>query len=158
MNAERPRTLVRRGEPPGPDALLASMAMTDFWHPFADMAKVEADGALTIVRGEGACVFDDSGRRYLDATASLWYCNVGWGRDEIAEAAAAQMRELPAYSTFGDLTNRSRRGPGRTGRAHGPGPRLQGVPHQRRLRLDRHRHEDGAPLLAAPRGAASARS
>ncbi|HEY6566009.1 MAG TPA: aspartate aminotransferase family protein [Actinomycetota bacterium] len=80
--------------------------MTDFWHPFADMAKVDADGALTIVRGEGAWVFDDSGRRYLDATASLWYCNVGWGRGEIADAAVAQMRELPAYSTFGDLTNR----------------------------------------------------
>jgi putrescine---pyruvate transaminase len=80
--------------------------MTDFWHPFADMAKVEADGALTIVRGEGARVIDDAGRSYLDATASLWYCNVGWGRDEIADAAAAQMRELPAYSTFGALTNR----------------------------------------------------
>ncbi len=80
--------------------------MTDFWHPFADMAKVEADGALTIVRGEGAWVVDDAGRRYLDATASLWYCNVGWGRDEIVEATAAQMRQLPAYSTFGDLTNR----------------------------------------------------
>ena len=45
-------------------------------------------------------------RPYLDATASLWYCNVGWGRTEIADAAAAQMRRLPAYSTFGDLTNR----------------------------------------------------
>ena len=81
------------------------MAMTDFWHPFADMAQVEERGALSLVRGEGAYVFDDAGRRYLDATASLWYCNVGWGRDEIAEAAARQMRELPAYSTFGDLTN-----------------------------------------------------
>jgi adenosylmethionine-8-amino-7-oxononanoate aminotransferase len=79
--------------------------MTDFWHPFADMAQVEERGSLSLVRGEGAYVFDDSGRRYLDATASLWYCNVGWGRDEIAEAAARQMRELPAYSTFGDLTN-----------------------------------------------------
>jgi putrescine---pyruvate transaminase len=80
-------------------------AVTDLWHPFADMAAVEADGALTLMRGEGASVFDASGRRYLDATASLWYCNVGWGRDEIAEAAAAQLRALPTYSTFGDLTN-----------------------------------------------------
>jgi putrescine---pyruvate transaminase len=79
--------------------------MTDFWHPFADMAKVEVEGTLTIVRGEGAHVYDDSGRRYLDATASLWYCNVGWGRDQIVDAAAAQMRQLPAYSTFGNLTN-----------------------------------------------------
>ena len=80
--------------------------MSSFWHPFADMASVEANGALTLVRGEGAYVFDADGRRYLDATASLWYCNVGWGRSEIGEAAAAQMRELPAYSTFGDITNR----------------------------------------------------
>ena len=77
-----------------------------FWHPFADMAAVEAGGELVLVRGEGAYVWDDAGRRYLDATASLWYCNVGWGRREIAEAAAAQMAMLPAYSTFGDLTNR----------------------------------------------------
>ena len=69
------------------------------------MAAVEADGATTIVRGEGTYVFDDAGRRYLDATASLWYCNVGWGRSEIADAAAAQMRRIPSYSTFGDLTN-----------------------------------------------------
>ena len=80
--------------------------MTSFWHPFADMHAVERDGATTLVRGEGAYVVDDAGRRYLDATASLWYCNVGWGRVEIADAVAAQMRELPAYSAFGDLTNR----------------------------------------------------
>jgi putrescine---pyruvate transaminase len=80
--------------------------MTSFWHPFADMHAVETNGATTLVRGEGAYVFDDAGRRYLDATASLWYCNVGWGRAEIADAVAAQMRELPAYSAFGDLTNR----------------------------------------------------
>ncbi|MGZ5326790.1 MAG: aminotransferase family protein [Actinomycetota bacterium] len=80
--------------------------MTHFWHPFADMAAVSGTGAITLVGGEGAHVVDDTGRRYLDATASLWYCNVGWGRREIADAAAAQMAELPAYSTFGDLTNR----------------------------------------------------
>ncbi len=57
------------------------------------------------MRGEGVWVFDDRNRPYLDATASLWYCNVGWGRTEIADAAAAQMRLLPAYSTFADLTN-----------------------------------------------------
>ena len=103
------------------------------------------------MRGEGAYVFDDAGRRYLDATASLWYCNVGWGRDEIAEAAARQMRELPAYSTFGDLTNPPAEALADPGGPHGPGGGFEGVPHQRWLRLDRHRHEDGAALLAAPR-------
>lgn len=77
-----------------------------FWHPFADMAAVVAQGELILERGEGCTVWDTEGRRYLDATASLWYCNVGWGRREIADAVAAQMSSLPAYSTFGDLANR----------------------------------------------------
>jgi adenosylmethionine-8-amino-7-oxononanoate aminotransferase len=79
---------------------------TSFWHPFADMASIVANGETVLERGEGAYVWDSDGRRYLDATASLWYCNVGWGRSEIAEAVAAQMGALPAYSTFGDLSNR----------------------------------------------------
>ena len=79
--------------------------MTSFWHPFADMAAVDAGGELSIVRGEGSHIFDADGRRYLDATASLWYCNVGHGRTEIADAVSAQMRDLESYSTFQDLTN-----------------------------------------------------
>jgi putrescine aminotransferase len=77
-----------------------------FWHPFADMAAIVSDGELVLERGEGCYVWDTDGRRYLDATASLWYCNVGWGRREIGEAAAAQMAVLPTYSTFGDIANR----------------------------------------------------
>lgn len=79
--------------------------MNSFWHPFADMAAVEASGELSIVRGEGVHIWDADGRRYLDATASLWYCNVGHGRTEIARAAAAQLETLEAYSTFQDLIN-----------------------------------------------------
>ena len=78
---------------------------TSFWHPFADMSAVDAQGELILERGEGAHVFDRNGRRYLDATASLWYCNVGWGRTEIADAVGTQMAKLPAYSCFGDLSN-----------------------------------------------------
>ncbi|MBI2237783.1 MAG: aminotransferase class III-fold pyridoxal phosphate-dependent enzyme, partial [Actinobacteria bacterium] len=80
--------------------------MGRLWHSFADMAAVESGGELVVDRGEGVHIWDERGRRYLDATAALWYCNVGYGRDEIAEAAAAQMRKLSAYSTFGDLSNR----------------------------------------------------
>lgn len=80
--------------------------MTAFWHSFADMAAIERDGELVINRGEGVHVWDEDGRRYLDATAGLWYCNVGYGRGEIADAAATQLRRLSAYSTFGDLSNR----------------------------------------------------
>jgi putrescine---pyruvate transaminase len=81
------------------------MTSQRFWHPFADMHAILDNGELVIDRGEGAWVFDADGRRYLDATASLWYCNVGHGIAEIGEAAAAQMRRLAAYSTFGDLVN-----------------------------------------------------
>jgi adenosylmethionine-8-amino-7-oxononanoate aminotransferase len=74
-----------------------------FWHPFADMSAIEAEGQLVLERGDGCWVRDVDGDRYLDGTASLWYCNVGWGRQEIADAVAAQMAKLPAYSTFGDI-------------------------------------------------------
>jgi adenosylmethionine-8-amino-7-oxononanoate aminotransferase len=69
------------------------------------MANVTSADEVVIVRGEGCDVFDRDGRRYLDATAGLWYCNVGYGRQDIAEAAGRQMRQLPAYSTFGLYAN-----------------------------------------------------
>ncbi len=78
--------------------------MGAFWHPFADMASVPT-AELVIDRGDGYHVYDAAGKEYIDATASLWYCNVGYGRSSIVEAAMKQMRRLPAYSTFGDLAN-----------------------------------------------------
>ncbi len=80
--------------------------MTRFWHPVADMSAVEASGELLLDRGDGVHVWDEAGKRYLDATAALWYCSVGYGRVEIADAAAAQMRRLPAYSHYGDVSSR----------------------------------------------------
>src|SRR5919206_3629817 len=80
-------------------------ATTRFWHPFADMGAVSRR-QLVIERGEGVWVYDADGTRYLDGTASLWYANVGHGRAEIADAVAAQMKRLEAYSTFGDFGNR----------------------------------------------------
>jgi putrescine aminotransferase len=74
---------------------------TRLWHPFSDMAVVRHD-ELVITRGEGIWLWDEDGNRYLDGSASLWYCNVGHGRAEIADAAAAQMKELEAWSIFGD--------------------------------------------------------
>jgi putrescine aminotransferase len=77
---------------------------TRLWHPFADMGAVRR-GELVIERGEDVWVWDSDGRRYLDATASLWYSNVGHGRPEIAAAVAEQMARLEAYSAFGDFSN-----------------------------------------------------
>jgi adenosylmethionine-8-amino-7-oxononanoate aminotransferase len=78
---------------------------TAFWHPFAAMGAVRRS-ELVITRGEDVWLWDEQGRRYLDATASLWCVNVGHGRAEIAEAVAAQMRELATYHTFTDFANR----------------------------------------------------
>jgi putrescine---pyruvate transaminase len=77
---------------------------TRLWHPFADMGSVRR-GELVIERGEDVWVWDSDGRRYLDATASLWYANAGHGRPEIAEAVAQQMSRIAAYSAFGDFAN-----------------------------------------------------
>ncbi len=78
---------------------------TRLWHPFADMAVVK-DAEVVIARGEGARVWDEQGREYIDARGGLWYCAVGHGRGELADAAAAQMRLLAAYDTFERLANR----------------------------------------------------
>src|SRR3954470_2041277 len=85
--------------------MAVTTATTRFWHPFADMGAV-SQNELLIERGEGVYVFDAEGRRYLDGTASLWYANLGHGRAEIADAVAAQMKRLEAYSTFGEFSNR----------------------------------------------------
>ena len=63
------------------------MTTTRFCHPFAAMGAVEGK-ELVLVRGEGAQVWDEAGNGYLDATAGLWFANVGHGRAEIADAAA----------------------------------------------------------------------
>ena len=79
-------------------------AVSPLWNPFANMASL-AGQTITMVRGEGCWVVDDQGRRYLDALASLWYCNVGHGRAELADAAAGQMRKLAAFQAFEYYSN-----------------------------------------------------
>jgi len=79
--------------------------VTRLWHPFANMALV-ANDEVVFDRGEGVWLFDEAGKRYLDGTAALWYCNVGHGRARLAEAASAQMRRLAACSSFDRLANR----------------------------------------------------
>ena len=79
--------------------------MTDLWRGFANMAAT-AGREVVIARGRGSTVWDVDGKEYLDSTASLWYMNVGYGRDEIADAVAAQLKELPAFHTFGPFANK----------------------------------------------------
>ena len=77
---------------------------SSFWHPFADMGAVRS-AELVLDRAEDVWVWDTDGRRYFDATASLWYANAGHGRTEIADAVAEQMHRLEAYSAFGDFAS-----------------------------------------------------
>ncbi|ANL33465.1 aspartate aminotransferase family protein [Rhizobium phaseoli] len=88
-----------------PASNLAAIDAAHHLHPFADMKKLNADGARIIQRGEGVHIFDDRGRKYLDGFAGLWCVNIGYGRREIAEAVARQMNELPYYNTFFGTTS-----------------------------------------------------
>ena len=76
-----------------------------FWHPFADMSAV-AGHDFVIASGHGCYVTTEDGREFLDASAALWYCNVGHGRQEIADAVMRQMSSIAAYSNFGDMATR----------------------------------------------------
>lgn len=75
-----------------------------FLHPFA-RPGASAEEFITIARGEGALVWDDQENEYVDAIASLWYCNVGHGRWEIVDQVASQMAVLENYNTFDIFTN-----------------------------------------------------
>jgi putrescine---pyruvate transaminase len=73
-----------------------------FLHSFA---KPSSDAFINIVRGEMALLWDDKGNEYIDGIGSLWYCQIGHGRTEMAEAVAAQISTLETYSTFDPFTN-----------------------------------------------------
>ncbi len=60
---------------------------------------------LIFVKGRGAVITDVQGREYLDGLAGLWNTNVGHGREELAEAAGRQMRELAFFSAYAGSSN-----------------------------------------------------
>jgi len=65
-------------------------------HPIVAHRQLEAE-PMVIVKAHGSTVVDADGTEYLDAMAGLWCVNVGYGRTELADVAAAQMRTLPYY-------------------------------------------------------------
>ena len=74
-------------------------------HPFSDAKGLNAEGARVIVRAQGVHLWDSDGNRIIDGMSGLWNVNVGYGREEIIEAVARQMRELPFYNTFFKTTH-----------------------------------------------------
>ncbi|MCI5076605.1 aminotransferase [Oricola sp.] len=73
-------------------------------HPFSALASHEEAGALMMAREANGCwITDDAGNRYLDGMAGLWCVNVGYGRDEIADAFADQTRKLSYFHGFSSM-------------------------------------------------------
>jgi adenosylmethionine-8-amino-7-oxononanoate aminotransferase len=89
--------MTTRTSPDRPSDLAAS-ARDHLWMHFTRHSGYESGGQVPIiVRGEGARIVDDRGRRYLDGLSGLFTVQVGHGRAELAEAAAAQARELAYF-------------------------------------------------------------
>ena len=76
-----------------------------YLHPFTDHKKLAEERSRIITRADGIYLWDSDGNRYLDAMAGLWCVNVGYGREEIAEAVNQQIRELPYYNSFFKTTH-----------------------------------------------------
>lgn len=81
----------------GPDSL-SDAARRHLWMHFTRHSVYEEGGQVPIiVRGEGAYVWDDQGRKYLDGLAGLFTVQLGHGREELADAAATQAKELAFF-------------------------------------------------------------
>ena len=78
---------------------LQNIDLNHHFHPFTSTSDIK-DGARIIKEGKGIYLWDSEGKKYLDAMAGLWCVNIGYGRDELANAAHRQMKELPYYNTF----------------------------------------------------------
>ncbi|WP_417723023.1 aspartate aminotransferase family protein [Salipiger sp.] len=91
--------------PNAPTAELQALDAAHHMHPFTTAADLARKGARVITRAEGCWLTDSEGERILDGMAGLWCVNVGYGRRELAQAAARQMEELPYYNTFFQTTH-----------------------------------------------------
>src|SRR5580693_4538127 len=79
---------------------LQELAKRHLWMHFTRMGVYEDSDVPIIVRGDGCYVYDEHGKRFLDGLSALYCVNVGHGRGELADAAAAQARELAFYTNW----------------------------------------------------------
>jgi adenosylmethionine-8-amino-7-oxononanoate aminotransferase len=82
---------------PGEIAALQEKARRHLWLHFTRMSSYADSEVPVIVRGEGAYVYDQHGKRYLDGLAGLFVSQIGHGRKEVAEAGARQASELAYF-------------------------------------------------------------
>jgi 4-aminobutyrate---pyruvate transaminase len=83
---------------------LSNMAVRDIEtviHPYTHLARHRETGPLVIDRGQGIYVYDDTGKRYIEGLSGLWCSALGYGNEELVEAAAEQMRKLSFSHVFG---------------------------------------------------------
>ena len=83
-----------------PTAELQALDAAHHIHPFTAQGQLAQKGTRVIRDAKGVWLTDSDGEKLLDGMAGLWCVNIGYGRHELAEAAARQMRELPFYNTF----------------------------------------------------------
>jgi 4-aminobutyrate---pyruvate transaminase len=69
-------------------------------HPYTNLATFRDTGPLVIERAKGVYVFDTEGKDYIEGMAGLWCTSLGYGNEELVEAAAAQMRKLSFAHLF----------------------------------------------------------
>src|ERR1700689_921793 len=76
-------------------------------HPYTNLDAIRNTGPLVIERAKGVFVYDTDGKPYIEGMAGLWCTALGYGNEELVEAAAAQMRKLSFAHLF-------------TGKSHDP--------------------------------------
>ena len=75
--------------------------MASLLHPFTNLTVLRQTGPLVVERGAGVFVYDGDGKDYLEAMGGLWCTALGWGEEELVQAAAEQMRKLSFGHIFG---------------------------------------------------------
>ncbi len=70
-------------------------------HPYTPLHKLKTTGTLVISHGKGVHVYDTQGREYIEGMSGLWCAGLGFGDEEMVEAATEQLRTLPFYHLFG---------------------------------------------------------
>jgi 4-aminobutyrate--pyruvate transaminase len=82
---------------------LSNLAVRDIEtlvHPYTNLAAMRETGPLVLERGKGVFVYDSDGKAYIEGMAGLWCTALGYGNEELVEAAAAQLRKLPFAHLF----------------------------------------------------------
>ncbi len=68
--------------------------------PFSDYKQLHEKGPRIITQAKGVYIWDSEGHKILDGMAGLWCVAIGYGRQELADAASKQMMDLAFYNTF----------------------------------------------------------